>query len=992
MKSKNLHRVISVLLCLLTVINIMSVPITANARYADDFNGTYDDLNCAEDDCDCLEPENNRFAIVSPSSKTDTYNTIVKTGTYEEVQKYFKDNGMTDGLPVIPPTWIKAEKFMRYTSHNDNDVIATVNGRQVTAYQVAVNAIMSGSSAEYMPLCIAFTKALGNTEYLDSLRSGKLTPMMYVNGPIARQLGVDNTQGMTTEECNIAIARFMELALINLAGIKRTNAFGNVQPLVFSENEEVCLNVGWDPHHVEEGYALNDSTITATSFSMWGNNVTPATDLPEEIMKVLAWDITEKNLGGLGSASSEDNADTKRLIFITESVATALATKYKTKDALENALVENARRPLWMRTYAYYYANTGGALTKSFSDVYKELKANSLEDAKTTASPAWMNGITYANIDTVATMKKGNTDIIITGDSSRNKTQVMPGGVAVTQKIEIPSAWNTLMTSMSYQSLDTFYITKADNSVKVPSDSGIPSVLVPSSGTATWRIVASDTYVSRQNTLYYNATTSTLYYWDKTASAQATVTLDKNTYSDFIALVQGLSSGSSFTVSSKKVISNVNIAFSSNASLPDKNMVAFTASSFGTIVPTIVATTSTNPSRDGSTITMNDTVTTFTADLGGDIVMGGSTDTKFVTISGTTVTVNPTVSAGATAVIGTSDGNGAYRTMTFVNGGDGTYKITYNTANTLTLATSTYYLKGTFNNWGTTDPFQKTDNDDILVLTKELVAGTYTLKVHDAGTDTWYGNDGTISDTANRWLMNSTADCTLNATGGTYEFKYEISTNRLSVYYAQTDVTAPTTPTTKKVYVGVIEYITDFVPTLHYWNNSTGLTGDATLTATGETVQHSVGSAYWSNAKQNFKVYVAEVPVKATGMKTYRKASNDRWAAEDVTYADNKIILLFEWGGTYHNVTDTYTVEETTEPTTTPETQSPTEPGDLLGDVNLDGQINIRDATMIQMNLAKMVTLSDRQLYLANVDKDSGVSIRDVTLIQMFVAKLIASF
>lgn len=94
---------------------------------------------------------------------------------------------------------------------------------------------------------------------------------------------------MTTEETNIAIGRFMELALINLANIERerTNAFGNVQPLVFSENDQTCLDIGWTPHHVEKGYDLNDNIITATSFSMWGNNVTPATDLPEEIMKAV---------------------------------------------------------------------------------------------------------------------------------------------------------------------------------------------------------------------------------------------------------------------------------------------------------------------------------------------------------------------------------------------------------------------------------------------------------------------------------------------------------------------------------------------------------------------------------------------------------------------------------------------------------------------------------------------------------------------------------
>ena len=272
MKSKFLRRGIAVLLSLITVVSIMSVPLTVSARYTDeDIENkiSYHELNCREDDCDCLEPENDRFAVVSPSSLTNTYDDYILVDTYQNVQKYFNEQGWTDGLPIVPPTWIKAEKFMRYTPYSDNDVVATVNGRSVTAYQVAVNAIMSGCSAEYLPVCIAFTEALGDADYLNSLRSGELTPMMYVNGPIARQLGIDNGQGMTTEECNIAIARFMELALINLAGIERTNAFGNVQPLVFSEDEQNCINIGWDPHHVEAGFDLNDNVITATSFAMW---------------------------------------------------------------------------------------------------------------------------------------------------------------------------------------------------------------------------------------------------------------------------------------------------------------------------------------------------------------------------------------------------------------------------------------------------------------------------------------------------------------------------------------------------------------------------------------------------------------------------------------------------------------------------------------------------------------------------------------------------
>ncbi len=797
MKFKYFKRAVSVLLSLVTVISFMSVSLSANAAvlkdgYEDEYEAqgqSYQDLGILEDQYDLIEPENNRFPVISPSSRFDRSYPPLFVGTYGEVEEYFKEQGMTDGLPVVPPTKIKAEKFVGYSSYGYNDVVAVVNGRTVKTYQVAANAIMAGCSPEHLPVCIAFAEALSDSEYLDSLKSGKLTPMMFVNGPASRQIGIDNTQGMTTEETNIAIGRFMELALINLAGIERTNAFGNVQPLVFSENDDVCLNIGWDPHHVEEGYQLNDNVITATSFSMWGNNVTPATDLPEEIMKVIAWDITEKNLGALGGASVEDNANTHRLIFITESVASALAAKYKSKDSLENALVDNARRPLWMRAYAYYYSNTDGALNKSFDEVYNNLKSADSEDAKTTASPPWMNGITYSEIDTVAAMIKGNTDIIVTGDSSRNKTQVMPGGISVTKEVKLSDNWDSLVTSMNYSPIDSFYLSEQDNTITPPAN--LPSVLT----NGAYRIldpVSGSTYLTRAGRVYYDSASRTLYYYAYGASGAASVVLDSDNDASFISYLTNLGYNSSFTVAGGK-ITDITIRFSSNDSKLRSNTIALSDESFAGINLTIHANNTSNSNaaggiaKDGAEVELSSSVTSYTVSLDGDIVMGDTTNANFVKLNGTKITVDPSAEAGAAAIIGSANENGTYRTMTFVNGGDGTYTITYNTANTLSMTDSTFYLKGSFNNQGDTDVFKKTDNSDVITLTIELSAGEHTFKIYNLGTDKWYGkNDTVISDTANRLvLVNDGAECVLNAAGGTYEFKYEISTGRLSVYPAK---------------------------------------------------------------------------------------------------------------------------------------------------------------------------------------------------------------
>ena len=159
---------------------------------------------------------------------------------------------------------------------------------------------------------LPFAFAENERAYLAELADGRRVPLAFVNGPAGRQIGVDHEQGMTTEEVNIALARFIELALVNLAGLpqNRGGPFGTVQALVFSEDDEACLAAGWQPWHVQQGYALDDNTVTMTTFDMWGNNSTPATDWPEEIMKLVAWDATEKNLGGLGAAPTDAHAAT----------------------------------------------------------------------------------------------------------------------------------------------------------------------------------------------------------------------------------------------------------------------------------------------------------------------------------------------------------------------------------------------------------------------------------------------------------------------------------------------------------------------------------------------------------------------------------------------------------------------------------------------------------------------------------------------------------
>lgn len=59
---------------------------------------------------------------------------------------------------------------------------------------------------------------------------------------------------------------------------------------------------------------------------------------------------------------------------------------------------------------------------------------------------------------TIPTMKANMTAFLITGDSSRNKVQTMPGGGFETVRIELPREWDMLMQEKGYRSISDFYI------------------------------------------------------------------------------------------------------------------------------------------------------------------------------------------------------------------------------------------------------------------------------------------------------------------------------------------------------------------------------------------------------------------------------------------------------------------------------------------------------------------------------------------------------
>ncbi len=360
-------------------------------------------------------------------------------GTLDEVNEYFRQMNWSDGLPIIPPTYEKVTEFMKHTRYKWDETVAVlpIAHRDTKAWHVAVNAVMAGCKPEYMPILIAMTKAIGAGDFRRTLASTHAwQPYCWINGPIAKKLGIDNGQGEINEEANVCIGRFMNLALMNLAGYyvkqDRMGTFGYLMPWCLVEDEDACRRIGWQPYHVRKGFKADESTITVGSTLLWGNNMAPSTTNAERIMQLMAWDISERCQFALGSGKQF----TYRTILLTEPVARILAQKYSSPEALEKALIASSRRPLKERAFANYYANPGGAKDggeHSLGQYTGYLRRT--ENAQVTATPEWYDSPEATQL-TIPTMEPAMTAIIITGDASRNKVQIMPGGGYATERIE----------------------------------------------------------------------------------------------------------------------------------------------------------------------------------------------------------------------------------------------------------------------------------------------------------------------------------------------------------------------------------------------------------------------------------------------------------------------------------------------------------------------------------------------------------------------------
>ena len=387
---------------------------------------------------------------------------VVFSGTLEEINRHFADNGWSDGMAIVPPTVERIEEFLKYTDYAPDQEIAVLASANLraTPRNIAANAIMAGARPEHMPLVISMVQAIGEPRYKVSYsRRGGSTHSFqtyyWLNGPLARQLGVDFGQGLIAHPINQVLGRTMSLIERNIAGYRikltQVGTFGKVTSWVLAEDEEGALRIGWKPNHVEKGFDLNANTVTTGESTVWGQNLIPATSDPKILMQLIAYDLTHKEQFAAGWIGS------RRTLLITPTTAQVLAEGGYTKESLKADLAKTAR----VVTYEWAFSKVHGSYGTIYGPFEEELAKTLAEpQAEKGKLPPWLPRFPgWEEIQTTPVVENPNDlEILVLGDPSRNKVQTLSANGYSTKQIRLPKNWDELMKKAGYRPLSEFLL------------------------------------------------------------------------------------------------------------------------------------------------------------------------------------------------------------------------------------------------------------------------------------------------------------------------------------------------------------------------------------------------------------------------------------------------------------------------------------------------------------------------------------------------------
>jgi hypothetical protein len=273
---------------------------------------------------------------------------------WDRAQEELFAAGMTDGLPVTPPTRERVAHMLAHCGFDAAEVVTTLPPafEDATWRDIAINAVMAGCPPACLPVVGAAIAAMADGAFNligIATTTGSAAPLVIVNGPIVAELGM-NAEGNALgpgNRANATIGRAVSLALRNIGGAKSGEldmaTLGQPAKYMccFAENESASP---WEPLHVERGFARDASVVTVVGISGSVEVVDSVSNKPEDLAQTYAQSMLIAGTAGGGGHGLLGGGEP--LVIMPPEIAHAFDRGGCTKAQAKAAIWERAVMPL----------------------------------------------------------------------------------------------------------------------------------------------------------------------------------------------------------------------------------------------------------------------------------------------------------------------------------------------------------------------------------------------------------------------------------------------------------------------------------------------------------------------------------------------------------------------------------------------------------------------------------------------------------------------
>ena len=278
--------------------------------------------------------------------------TVSATTPLDDPIEQLYERGVTDGLPVVPPTRERVERMLAGASGRARGELVGTLGPcygEATVEKVAINAVMAGCAPEYFPVVLAGVEALCDERLCAHGMNVTLfsaAPWAIINGPARLQIGLNcghNALGHGFRP-NATIGRALRLVIMNIGGArpheltKATMGQPGQYSAIIGENEEESP---WEPFHTERGFSEDDSAITLFA----GGGPQQISDFQSRSAEQLMYSIGLTMGGGLWNYKNYPLFGDTILVLSPEHAHTIAADGWSRKD-VRQFLYDNVKKSI----------------------------------------------------------------------------------------------------------------------------------------------------------------------------------------------------------------------------------------------------------------------------------------------------------------------------------------------------------------------------------------------------------------------------------------------------------------------------------------------------------------------------------------------------------------------------------------------------------------------------------------------------------------------